>query len=535
MASNRLRRIALEVVAALAATLLGLAGFELALRGAYALRNAAIDAIPLPYVAGHDYGPQPPWVDGLRILVPDEDLIWRASPGVSRRYIDVFSPVDRDQDRYGLIRQFLPRVPPSLESNPVWEITLNSQGFREVELPQGKPSGSFRIVCLGDSWTFGANVGPDEAYPRRLEALLRAEYPGRSFEVLNLGVLGYTSFQGLRLLEQVGRSLEPDLVLLGYGMNDGDVAGYRDKDMIGYPKPEGLGHAVRAAATGTEIYKLLNYLAMLVHYEPSTLGDHLRAKAKKEPGAESEADYAELEEWTRVSPADYGANMTAMVERAGDLDAGVILLFNELWPESPYRKVLGRVAAARGVPLIDSSRLVAEARRRIEEEREVDLGLEPPASPPRAEDGKVEVVFRVDFGDRPVPTAAYIVGAHPDLGNLAPNTLAMHDDGTRGDQRAGDRVWSHAARFEPGTRLAYVYTNSGVRGEWTGLDVPYVRQFTVASPDSVGRVYRPIETFGAITMLADTWHTNAAGYDLIAAAVLDSLRQEPRFAAFVSD
>ncbi len=41
-----------------------------------------------------------------------------------RRYIDVFSPADRDEDRYGLIRQFLPRVPAALRANPTWEIDL---------------------------------------------------------------------------------------------------------------------------------------------------------------------------------------------------------------------------------------------------------------------------------------------------------------------------------------------------------------------------------------------------------------------------
>ena len=52
----------------------------------------------MPYVIGHDYGPVPPWVDGLRLLEPDDELIWRNRPGVRRRYLDVFSPVDTEEE-----------------------------------------------------------------------------------------------------------------------------------------------------------------------------------------------------------------------------------------------------------------------------------------------------------------------------------------------------------------------------------------------------------------------------------------------------
>jgi hypothetical protein len=95
----------------------------------------------------------------------------------------------------------------------------------------------------------------------------------------------------------------------------------------------------------------------------------------------------------------------------------------------------------------------------------------------------------------------------------------MYDDGTHGDQRAGDGVWSLAATAQPGTPVFYVYTNSGTPGVWNGLDVPEIRAFTV--PANAGRtVYRPIDTFGRVYVQADSWHPDAAGYDLIAHAVL---------------
>jgi hypothetical protein len=133
------------------------------------------------------------------------------------------------------------------------------------------------------------------------------------------------------------------------------------------------------------------------------------------------------------------------------------------------------------------------------------------------------VVFRVSHGSFPVPATLSIVGTDPQLGALVPNAIAMHDDGSDGDQRAGDGVWSLAASFAPGTRLSYVYTNSGARGKWEGLDIPHVRDLVVPASSDNGPVYLPIETFGRLYMQADDWHTDAVGYDLIARAVADAI------------
>jgi hypothetical protein len=116
-----------------------------------------------------------------------------------------------------------------------------------------------------------------------------------------------------------------------------------------------------------------------------------------------------------------------------------------------------------------------------------------------------------------------IVGTAPELGNRVPNAIAMHDDGKDGDERAGDGVWSYAASFPAGTRLFYMYTNSGARGAWEGLDVPTIRHVTVPPSRAGEPVYLPIETFGRIYMQADNWHTDAMGYDLIARAVVDAI------------
>jgi hypothetical protein len=137
-------------------------------------------------------------------------------------------------------------------------------------------------------------------------------------------------------------------------------------------------------------------------------------------------------------------------------------------------------------------------------------------------------------GDRPETRAIYISGIHPKLGDGIPNQVAMKDDGTHGDQKAGDHVWSYSATFSSGTRLFYVYTNSGEKGRWTGLDIPEIRRYTVHAEKGKTIVYRPIESFGKMYMQADGWHTDAAGYELIARAVLEKLKDDGKVKRYLA-
>jgi lysophospholipase L1-like esterase len=507
------------------------AAVEALVKLAYSARNRLVTYIPLVYATGDQYI-VPPWLEGFRLLEEDKTFIWKNRPNVRRRYVDVYSPSHTEEERRSLERRFLPRLPDSLKRNPKWEISTNSGGFRTAEFAKVKPSGTFRIVCLGDSWTFGSNVDQDKAYPQQLTALLERNSPRANFEVLNLGVMGYSSYQGLQLLKRQALDFDPDLVLIGFAMNDSHVSGYQDKDMQGYKESRTAATTVVRLAQKSEIYKLLNYLTRSLMETPKSIGEQLKASATTGRGGDildmpEGQSYEQFEAWTRVPLNDYEKNIVEMIKLARERGAGVVLLFNELWRNNPYRIALEKISAAQRVPLVDSSALIAENRRRIEEELEKKLGLVPDKQSARFGNNEVEVVFRVYSEAYPVPEAMYIVGSHPKLGNLAPNQIRMYDDGTHGDQRAGDRVWSYAATFRSGTDVFYVYTNSGREGKWEGLDLPAIRGFKVAGMKE-RTIYRPIESFGKLPMQADNWHTNAEGYDLIANALLRTLKREPK-------
>lgn len=78
----------------------------------------------------------------------------------------------------------------------------------------------------------------------------------------------------------------------------------------------------------------------------------------------------------------------------------------------------------------------------------------------------VRVEFRCATGSMYVRTFVAIAGNHPSLGDWNPNTIPMRDDGTQGDEKAGDGVWTAVAWLPKGFQLEYKYTNSGPAGVW---------------------------------------------------------------------
>lgn len=90
--------------------------------------------------------------------------------------------------------------------------------FRPVPEPGNGPP--FRIVVVGDSFTWGDGVLAGDAYPRRLERLLwAADLPVR-VEVHIISRPGWGSADEEAALRSRWHWLEPDLLVVGYVLND---------------------------------------------------------------------------------------------------------------------------------------------------------------------------------------------------------------------------------------------------------------------------------------------------------------------------
>ena len=138
------------------------------------------------------------------------------------------------------------RLKPNLD-HAIWDFTLvstNAQHFRANYPIGAKPAGTFRIVCLGDSVTFGYRVPPVwpdkpkdydpswQPFPMLLEQELRKANPNRAIEVFPMAVPGYTSHQGLAWLRRDIDYLKPDVVIASFGWNDASVSDVPDRQAI---------------------------------------------------------------------------------------------------------------------------------------------------------------------------------------------------------------------------------------------------------------------------------------------------------------
>jgi len=98
----------------------------------------------------------------------------------------------------------------------------NYQGlrFETTRLTSSRVSSSFpRLVCLGDSVTFGWNITYERSYPYLLEESLREQYP--EVMVVNSGIGGQTVIDGLERLDSGVFYYDPQIVIINFGLNDG--------------------------------------------------------------------------------------------------------------------------------------------------------------------------------------------------------------------------------------------------------------------------------------------------------------------------
>ncbi|MCB9899231.1 MAG: hypothetical protein H6825_14595 [Planctomycetes bacterium] len=115
---------------------------------------------------------------------------------------------------------YIPRPNWSLE-NGGKSYHHNSLGFRGKEFEHDKAKGTYRVVCMGGSSTYGHGPSSDETtWPAQLEKLLGTMYPTVRFEVINAGVSGYNSYESLINLNIRLLDLDPDLALVYHSIND---------------------------------------------------------------------------------------------------------------------------------------------------------------------------------------------------------------------------------------------------------------------------------------------------------------------------
>jgi hypothetical protein len=94
----------------------------------------------------------------------------------------------------------------------------NERGFRGPRpTALEKTPGTHRLIGLGDSVTWGAGVHREDTYLAKLESALNQSAP---WEVINAGIVGYSTWQESIFLERELLAFQPDVVIVNYCEND---------------------------------------------------------------------------------------------------------------------------------------------------------------------------------------------------------------------------------------------------------------------------------------------------------------------------
>lgn len=96
--------------------------------------------------------------------------------------------------------------------------TYNDDGLNErFDYEVEKPADTFRIVTLGDSFTYGLFVDTKNNWPEKLEDLLNGAFISSSkfkkIEVINVGMQGFDIPYIVRRYKDIGAKYNPDLII----------------------------------------------------------------------------------------------------------------------------------------------------------------------------------------------------------------------------------------------------------------------------------------------------------------------------------
>ena len=194
---------------------------------------------------------------------------------------------------------------------------LNGRGLRGPDFPDEKAPGSVRIVALGDSCTWNVQFSDvtrrpiplielADPFPALLGAMLAPlATPDRRYEVVNGGVLGYSTLQGLRFFRRDVIRWNPDVILVRYVWNDHWAAdpAYR------------IRSEPRSAALRWIRWQMLRsrFYAFLVRLITTAMGQTLSAHPAEKPVPTGGAPPVKA---LRVPPEEFAFGLRLMVREA---------------------------------------------------------------------------------------------------------------------------------------------------------------------------------------------------------------------------
>ena len=284
---------------------------NLALSGAVFLGCVAVVEIALRFAG---YG-------RLEIYQPDPKLYWRLAPNQ-----DCFTKVGHQP------------------------VHINSHGTRGAEFAADKPAGTFRILSLGDSRTFGWGLSEAETYSARLGESLQKQFGNASkVEVINAGVNAWSFPQMLVFYRDVAAAWQPDVVILA------------EANLWTQFSEKNSDEFVRQFMARVRLKNFLRRFAIYHYVVELKLKDFYARNRTRFIPVDPNADPLFKEQQQSDPDAVFRTAIAGLVSAARSNGVPTVLLFiptlDDLSATHPSRVLMAKraVSAKLGVPLVDLS------------------------------------------------------------------------------------------------------------------------------------------------------------------------------------
>lgn len=256
-------------------------------------------------------------------------------------------------------RLWAPAADATVEEHGV-RIRTDDDGLRR-SLREDAPDDAPRVLTLGDSSVFGHGNADGDTLHDRLDLALEGGHVRA--RVRCGGVSGYSSVQGLILMDEVGWSWRPDLLVVGYLWSDANADTFQDAALLGQARAPGA-RALRGLQRSA-LFRRVRGTVDLAAGRPT-------ARRVRWPETSTGAATA------RVPAAEYLANLEHLASVARARQVGMVVLGLPHRDEvagtlrgrsdwDTHRAVQRAFASVHGLPYVDGNAIFGASGRSVAE------------------------------------------------------------------------------------------------------------------------------------------------------------------------
>ena len=192
-------------------------------------------------------------------------------------------------------------------------VKINNYGFRGEDIKKEKDPDTYRIMAMGDSFTFGVGAGEKETIPYLIGKALRQK--GRNVEVINAGFGSYSPLLHSLKVTREYAEFKPDLVLYFFDFSDLADDWRYEKNLV-YDSSGGVLRSDPAFIDGRRDWwktmRIYSKLCVYIHNKVVRLIDKIRIlglktyiKAKLEGKRAKSLIVAKVAEKKKLNPIEY--------------------------------------------------------------------------------------------------------------------------------------------------------------------------------------------------------------------------------------